>query len=165
MEVGMTIESVAILTFCDGQRREAPLAQVLLTRWELGVLGVALRWPIADDAPLTSGGRFLAAAAHRYAPQAEPAAVALAAAESAVELHGDEVEEPDTGDSGYWLDAAQVQRIYANLANPSTREAILGWAARAQTPVASPDRLIVCLQMLARASNRNTGIHFAYYLC
>ncbi|GAB4198865.1 MAG: hypothetical protein OHK0022_18640 [Roseiflexaceae bacterium] len=161
----MTLDSMAILTFCDGERREPPLAQVLLTRWELGVLGYALRWPLAGD-DRVPGGRYLAEAAQRYAPAHAARGYALAVPEGDTWVssvpHDDEA---DTGDSGYWLDAAQIRRIFTNLSDLPARSAILAHATGGQPVSQPPDRLIACLQMLAQATERGLGIHFAYYLC
>lgn len=142
----MTIETLAILTFCDGRRRVAPISQVMLTRWELGLLGYALGWPATDDEK-ASGGQYLAQAARRYD------------APTSTDDHDDD---PDTS---FWLDSEQVRQIVSNLRDTTTREAIVNRAARMHTPAGTPDRLISCMQMLSQAASRQTGVHVACYMC
>lgn len=158
----MTMEALTLLTFTDGDRRETPVSPVVLTRWEISLLGCALRWPQADLEG--RGGHYLAEAAHRFPRGGSPARLPAAPDgdtwTSVAAAHGE-----DDADSGYWLDAGQVRAIFANLGDPSTRSEILAWAARSQVPDPRPDRLIVCLQMLSQAVRRGMGVHLAHYLC
>lgn len=162
----MTLESMTLLTYCDGERREQPRSQVLLTRWELILLGDALRWPIAEADTTVNGGRHLAEVARRYLPAEQHAHHLGAPDGDSWATHSEQGDDhsDDHGDSGYWLDAAQVRRMFANLSDRATREALQQRLTNGQATPA-PDRLIVCLQMLSQAVQRGLGVHFAHYLC